>query len=206
VALLHGPPGTGKTSLIFALLSELKFDNIYVLSFSATMKDSNFIGLVHGMKPNSALIMEDADTLVVNRKDKQGINFSSILNVLDGMLRPHGMVCFMTTNHIEAFDPAMLRAGRMDSVIHVPAMERATMELMATRLVADLHPALPQGCGKSVAALTANPAAVSSFLFERRGAFKSCPALLKELAAFIAARKTRETASQRRVPFRGRFF
>lgn len=186
VALLHGPPGTGKTSLIFALVSDMDFENAYVLSFSSSMKDSNFVGLVHSMKPNSVLIMEDADTMVVNRKEQKGINFSTMLNVLDGPLRPHGLVCFLTTNHIEAFDAAMLRSGRMDVVLHVAAMDRATMTRMAEDLLRDLHPRLPKGaCAERVAALTTNPAAVSSFLFEKRGAFDTCDELMAGLRDFV---------------------
>ena len=194
VALLHGPPGTGKTSLIFALLSDMEFENAYVLSFSSSMKDSNFVGLVHNMKPNSALIMEDADTMVVNRKEQKGINFSTMLNVLDGPLRPHGLVCFLTTNHIEAFDDAMLRSGRMDVVMRVPPMDRATMKRMAEDLLRDLHPRLPKSaCAERVAALTTNPAAVSSFLFEKRGTFETCDALMAGLRGFVKDRVTGAT-------------
>jgi hypothetical protein len=167
------------------------FENVYVLSFSASMKDSNFVGLIHNMKPNSALIMEDADTMVVNRSEKKGINFSTMLNVLDGPLRPHGLVCFLTTNHIEVFDEAMLRTGRMDVVLHVPSMDRETMRRMAGDLVRDLHPRLPKGtCADKVAALTTNPSAVSSFLFEKRGAFETCDDLIAGLRGFLKSRVT----------------
>ena len=104
------------------LTSTMGLRHVYVMSFGATMTDAQFLELVHTMKPGAALVMEDADTLVVNRQDKQGMSFSTMLNVLDGPLRPHGLVCFMTTNHI----------GRIDDILHVDHMSRADAAAMAS--------------------------------------------------------------------------
>ena len=182
VALLHGPPGTGKSSLIFSLASDMGFENVYVLTVSSTMTDSNFVALMHGMRPNSVLLLEDADTMVVNRRDKQGINFSTMLNVLDGPLRPHGLVAFLTTNHIEAFDEAMLRHGRVDALIEVPTMTRADAAKMASDALRRFHPGLKgKATGEDVAAATTNPALISSFLFQNRGKLATRKALVDGL-------------------------
>ena len=42
------------------------------------------------------------------------VSFSCILNILDGMGRKHKMITFMTTNHLDRLDPALIRPGRID--------------------------------------------------------------------------------------------
>jgi mitochondrial chaperone BCS1 len=45
------------------------------------------------------------------------ISFSGLLNALDGVRSQEGRIVFMTTNHKEKLDPALLRPGRAD--VHV---------------------------------------------------------------------------------------
>lgn len=39
---------------------------------------------------------------------------AGLLNALDGVATPHGLITFMTTNDIEILDHAVIRAGRVD--------------------------------------------------------------------------------------------
>ena len=41
------------------------------------------------------------------------------LNLLDGTLTCDGSIIIMTTNHIDHIDPAIYRAGRVDSIIEM---------------------------------------------------------------------------------------
>jgi chaperone BCS1 len=41
------------------------------------------------------------------------------LNVLDGFFAPTGVLFMMTTNHMEALDPALLRPGRIDYKLYL---------------------------------------------------------------------------------------
>lgn len=123
VICLHGPPGTGKTSAIFAVASHLNM-NIAMLNIQATSSefDSNVIRLVNEMPPKSVLVIEDVDAMYPSRTDLSKPSppgLSTVLNVLDGNLRKHGMIVFMTTNHPEHLDAALTRPGRIDSMIHV---------------------------------------------------------------------------------------
>ena len=45
------------------------------------------------------------------------MSFSGLLNALDGVASQQGRVVFMTTNHLEKLDPALVRPGRCD--IHI---------------------------------------------------------------------------------------
>jgi len=42
------------------------------------------------------------------------VSFSGLLNALDGVRSQEGRILFMTTNHREKLDPALLRPGRTD--------------------------------------------------------------------------------------------
>lgn len=46
--------------------------------------------------------------------DRFGVTLSGLLNVLDGFHAPEDVLFVMTTNRIEALDPALLRPGRID--------------------------------------------------------------------------------------------
>jgi chaperone BCS1 len=57
------------------------------------------------------------------KKEKEGVNngitLSGLLNVLDGFFAPTGVLFMMTTNRMEALDPALLRPGRIDYKLYL---------------------------------------------------------------------------------------
>jgi chaperone BCS1 len=44
------------------------------------------------------------------------VTFSGFLNALDGVASGEERIVFMTTNHIDALDPALIRPGRVDLI------------------------------------------------------------------------------------------
>ena|ERR1700686_2672014 len=136
--LLYGPPGTGKTSLVSGLSAHLKSD-VYILKLSA-LTDSKLQEAIGDVSKDSMVILEDidcatsevrkkekketdkeeeGDTPVSEDKDSFGVTLSGLLNALDGMQTPKGVKFFMTTNHIERLDVALLRPGRTDVRVHL---------------------------------------------------------------------------------------
>lgn len=116
--LLQGTPGSGKTSLIFAIASMLKKD-VSVLNFSSDINDTIFISAISQLTSDDILVLEDLDALFIDRSpvNTHGVSFSALLNVLDGVCRKDGMITFITTNHVELLDPALKRPGRIDYVM-----------------------------------------------------------------------------------------
>jgi len=47
------------------------------------------------------------------------VTFSGFLNALDGVASGEERIIFMTTNHVEILDPALIRPGRVDLMEHI---------------------------------------------------------------------------------------
>jgi mitochondrial chaperone BCS1 len=52
--------------------------------------------------------------LTTSSRYQSGITFSGFLNALDGVASGEERIVFMTTNHVEQLDPALIRPGRVD--------------------------------------------------------------------------------------------
>lgn len=114
---LYGKPGTGKTSFITAITQKINRD-MYILNLGVINSDSNLNKLFGRLKPDSVLVIEDIDAYFTKDREKEKssfrINFSTLLNCLDGAFSKEGIITFFTTNHPERLDPALIREGRMD--------------------------------------------------------------------------------------------
>lgn len=118
--LLYGPPGSGKTSFIQALAGELDY-NICILNLSENnLTDDRLNHLMNHIPERSILLLEDIDAAFNKREQSDdggytsGVTFSGLLNALDGVASAEECITFMTTNHPEKLDPALLRPGRVD--------------------------------------------------------------------------------------------
>jgi mitochondrial chaperone BCS1 len=124
--LLHGAPGTGKTSLAHVLGSQLGL-RLSVIPLADLRSDEELVSAFSTVGTDVIVLLEDVDCAFSQRKSgaAEGITFSGFLNCLDGMLAPHdGRVVIMSTNHIDRLDPALIRPGRVDLCVEVPALTR----------------------------------------------------------------------------------
>jgi chaperone BCS1 len=117
--LLYGPPGTGKTSFVQAIAGAARLNLCYLNLSSGDLDDDQLNRLLSEAPERSIILLEDVDAMFVQRDQvqKQKLSFSGFLNALDGVRSQEGQVLFMTTNHKERLDPALLRPGRAD--VHV---------------------------------------------------------------------------------------
>ena len=118
--LLSGPPGSGKTSLIHALASESNRD-IAFLNLSSVESDHDLMSLMTSNQPidwqKMLLVIEDIDVsraATDRENESETITLSSLLNMLDGLTTPDGIVTIATTNRLDKLDPALIRSGRFD--------------------------------------------------------------------------------------------
>lgn len=114
--LLEGLPGTGKTSLIYGLASQLDYKLCPIKLSSIT--DERMAKAFLTVPPRSIIVIEDIDAFFNGRKcviKKDGTTtFSGLLNAINGLAVAHGRLLFITTNHVEKLDAALLRVGRLD--------------------------------------------------------------------------------------------
>ncbi|KAF8399386.1 hypothetical protein HHK36_015250 [Tetracentron sinense] len=147
--LLHGPPGTGKSTMIAAMANFLNYD-VYDLELTAVKDNTELRKLLIETSSKSIIVIEDIDCsldLTGQRKKKKEkdeeeekekdpirkqekeegsskssqVTLSGLLNFIDGLWSACGgeRLIIFTTNYVEKLDPALIRRGRMDKHIEL---------------------------------------------------------------------------------------
>lgn len=131
-AVLFGPPGTSKTTIVRALADKLNWPYVEITP-------SDFVG--NGMEQIHARITEvfrdlsdlagavvlfdEMDALATKRDAAQQLDVvrqlltTGMLPKLADLSRRKQIIYFMNTNHRRDIDPAIMRAGRFDMLLHV---------------------------------------------------------------------------------------
>ena len=144
--LLHGPPGSGKTSFIQAVAGDLDY-NIAMLNLSQRgLTDDRLQHLLSVIPERTIVLLEDADAAFANRRsqtDADGyrganVTFSGLLNALDGVASSEERILFLTTNHVERMDAALIRPGRVDMTVRLGDATRWQVEQFWDRFYGEL--------------------------------------------------------------------
>ena len=129
--LLTGIPGSGKTSIIKAMCKEIGY-NLCIFSINHDVDNNTALSAFRDIPPKSVLLFEDIDCLFEKRtsttENKSSFTFSNLLNLLDGVFFRKGLISFITTNHPENLDHALLRQGRTDMIIHMNYPKRVDVK------------------------------------------------------------------------------
>ena len=85
------------------------------------LTDDRLNYLMNNLPERSIMLLEDIDAAFVKRNKNEegyvnGVTFSGLLNALDGVASSEEIITFMTTNHPEKLDPAVMRPGRIDYI------------------------------------------------------------------------------------------
>lgn len=125
--LLHGDPGTGKTSTGTALADKFKLD-VYYIPLTVIETDEYLQDAFSNIPPRSLVVLEDVDIhKSTSSRDagspQSGVTMQGLLNVLDGQVAPHGVITILTTNHLEDLDDAIIRPGRVDLMEEINALD-----------------------------------------------------------------------------------
>lgn len=136
--LLHGKFGTGKTYYIRYLISSIDKKFIYFpLSYVDALSSPEFLPFISD-NPNSVLILEDCESLLVPREN--GISnspaLSNLLNLGDGLLSDAlslNVICTFNAN-IKKIDDALLRKGRLLARYEFKELEVSKGQALANRI------------------------------------------------------------------------
>ncbi|XP_020380654.1 mitochondrial chaperone BCS1 [Rhincodon typus] len=152
--LLYGPPGCGKSSFITALAGELEY-SICLMSLSdRSLTDDRLNHLLSVAPQQSIVLLEDVDAAFINRdlakenptmyEGMGRLTFSGLLNALDGVASAEARLIFMTTNHLDRLDPALVRPGRVDHKQFVGYCSHWQLSQMFQRFYPDQPAALAE--------------------------------------------------------------
>lgn len=115
IVLLHGLPGTGKTTYLRYLVGKLR-KRVLFLSPSAAeeLMNPEFMELLID-NPDTVLIIEDAETVITDRRYNNGSAVSNLLNISDGLLADFLNVQLICTfnSELTIIDSALMRKGRL---------------------------------------------------------------------------------------------
>jgi hypothetical protein len=115
IVLLHGLPGTGKTTYLRYLVGKIKKRVMFLSpSVAGNLMNPDFIELLID-NPNTVLIIEDAENIIMDRKHSSSSSVSNLLNISDGLLADFLNVQLICTfnSSLTMVDNALLRKGRL---------------------------------------------------------------------------------------------
>ncbi len=141
--LLHGKPGTGKTTYLRYLCNSLKKRVIFLpQQMASNLVDPFFIQFLF-RNGNSILVIEDAERVITGRASDPNSPVSALLNLCDGLLSDSLNIQIIATFNcdLSSVDEALLRKGRL-----IARYEFAELSLDKTRQLAEKleHDVLPE--------------------------------------------------------------
>ncbi|KAF3912039.1 Paraplegin [Orbilia brochopaga] len=219
--LLHGPPGTGKSSLTFALGGNFGLP-IYCLSLvDPSLTEERLMAYFGELPHRCIMLLEDIDTVEMSQKREEeddespkkresrsrtSIPLTALLNAIDGVASHEGRILVMTTNHPEKLDPALKRSGRVDVAVEFklaakPQMIKLFMNMYANKYdiesnntEEDLRAAAEQ-FGDKLPDDTFSPAEIQGFLMVRRGDYRDALEGVEKWRDDVLAKREREKGS-----------
>ncbi|KAI0475160.1 P-loop containing nucleoside triphosphate hydrolase protein [Xylariaceae sp. FL0804] len=131
--LLHGPPGTGKSTLTAAVAAHFGLKVCVLYLGSSEINEDRLHRLLNSLPSHSLVLLEDIDA-VAEDVGRGNVTMGTLLNALDGAGAAEGRIVFMTTRHPERLDPALKSNGLIDKQVYLGHLTSTSGASMFKRL------------------------------------------------------------------------
>jgi hypothetical protein len=140
IIILHGKPGTGKTSYIRDLIDSNRDVTFYWVDSSIFnyIDSSDFIQFIVSCK-NAVFVLEDSESLLASREHSRNPAMQSLLSISNGMLGDSlkiKFICTFNTDHRNV-DKAITRKGRMRVKYEFKDLKKEKVEKIFTKMGVD---------------------------------------------------------------------
>ncbi|XP_059559159.1 mitochondrial chaperone BCS1 isoform X2 [Myotis daubentonii] len=158
-----------------ALAGELEHSICLLSLTDSSLSDDRLNHLLSAAPQQSLVLLEDVDAAFLSRDlavqnpiKYQGLGrltFSGLLNALDGVASTEARIVFMTTNHVDRLDPALIRPGRVDMKEYVGYCSYWQLTQMFQRFYPGQAPSLAEAFAECVLQTTTqiSPAQVQGY-------------------------------------------
>ena len=150
--LLFGAPGTGKTLIAKAIANEAKANFITIkgpelISKWVGQSEKAIREVFKKAKQSSPSIvfLDEFESIAGTRRTASGDGsdvmnrvVNQLLSSMDGVEGMEGVIVVAATNRPEMIDPALLRSGRFERVLHIPPPDTAAMKEILKIHTADM--------------------------------------------------------------------
>lgn len=136
LVLLHGAPGTGKSTYIRHLIHHTEKKVIFLPpNLAANLDAPEFVTMLM-VNNNSIVIIEDAEQLIVSRETAKNSSISMLLNLTDGLLGSCLGIQFICTFNtpLHNIDKALLRKGRLRALYEFKPLSSGKSKALLEKL------------------------------------------------------------------------
>jgi len=214
--VVHGPPGTGKTTFARALAASTGLPLI-ATSYADWNRGRVFISTIivairsvfdkARQYAPCVILIDELDSLpsrdIMTTEHSTGTHMivNTLLEQLDGLSKREGIIVVATCNHPDRLDPALIRPGRLGKSIRIglPGLD-AIPQILAFHLKSDA-PRMGDLKGIAVMCLGMTGAAIEQLVREARqhARRKRRPLQAADLVAIIQARSAGLSPEQQNV-------